>query len=67
MLKPKGGPMLLQCRTYKRIDKTSERSDKVPSGIGGATHPCQTLLQCVQDNQLGEVEVFFGSFAENPL
>lgn len=32
-----------------------------------ATHPCQALLQSVQDDKLREVEVLFGSFANYPL
>lgn len=32
-----------------------------------STHPCQALLQSVQDDKLREVEVLFGSFTNYPL
>lgn len=31
------------------------------------THPCQALLQSVQDDKLREVEVLFSSFPNYPL
>lgn len=35
--------------------------------FGRRTHPSQTLLQGVQDDELGEVEVLLGGFAKYPL
>lgn len=35
--------------------------------VWGIPHRCQALLQCVQDNQLGKVEVLLSSFPEYPL
>jgi hypothetical protein len=39
----------------------------VDADCKGFPHRCQALLQCVQDNQLGEVEVLLSSFPEYPL